>query len=525
MSSPTTQSPLDFKLYNSLSNNVEHFVPIEAGAVRMYVCGPTVYDHAHLGHARCYITWDVLNRYLRWSGFDVTYARNVTDVDDKILKRAEEQGVSPDEVARVNYLSFTEDMTALNCLPPDKEPRATEHIEAMIEGIQALISNEMAYETPDGSVYFRTSAKADYGKLSKKPLDELRSGARVDVDPNKESPLDFALWKSVSEEEQNQEGHWFASPWGSANKGRPGWHMECSAMNKAIFGDSIDIHAGGADLVFPHHENEIAQSECWTGAVPFSKYWMHNGFVNVSGEKMSKSLGNFSTIKSLMSRYDANTIRYFLLTNHYRMPVDFQEEALNAAENWVRSRSKILKEACQVQTCETEYCADRVMSLDAFHEFVTDSSALLMQWQLAMADDMNTAKALSVLNEGLSQLKSNPSDSKALDAVLTMLSVMGYSIAGFLADDTPALDVDAISTMYQTLMRETSQPEENLNTGDVEAMVQHLIDLRLLARTDKNWALSDGIRDHLLSVGIQLMDSKAGPTKWQVMNNPAKANV
>ena len=313
----STDTPT-LRLYNTLPGQTEIFEPLEAEKVRLYVCGPTVYDDAHLGHASCYITWDVLYRFLKFLGYDVTYARNVTDVDDKILKRAAELNVSPHEVARKNYESFTADMAALNCLPPDQEPFATGHIPQMITAIQALIDKNAAYVTPEGTVYFRVSAKDNYGALSKKPLDDLKSGARVEVDPHKESPLDFALWKHVSEEEQAKPDHAYESPWG---KGRPGWHIECSAMNHAIFGKQIDIHAGGADLVFPHHENEIAQSECWldlSGKTPndrFAKYWMHNGFVNVSGEKMSKSLGNFSTVKKVLERYDANTIRYFLLTN------------------------------------------------------------------------------------------------------------------------------------------------------------------------------------------------------------------
>jgi cysteinyl-tRNA synthetase len=272
-------SAKELQLFNTLTGKLEPFVPLDPAGkkVKMYVCGPTVYDDAHLGHARCYITWDVLYRFLKFLGYDVTYVRNVTDVDDKILNRAKERGESPAEVAEQNYRSFTQDMRALNVLPPDGEPRATQYIPQMIEAIQALVEKGAAYVTPEGTVYFRVEAKPDYGKLSKKPLDDLRAGARVEVDPYKESPLDFALWKHVSAKEQAQPGHSFDSPWG---KGRPGWHIECSAMNFACLGSQIDIHAGGADLIFPHHENEIAQTEAWLNLSGdensrFAKYWMH----------------------------------------------------------------------------------------------------------------------------------------------------------------------------------------------------------------------------------------------------------
>ena len=308
------------KLHNTYTNKIEEFIPLEGNKVKMYVCGPTVYDKAHLGHARCYITWDVLYRYLKFSGFDVTYARNVTDIDDKILKKADDNNVKPEAIAKEFYNSYIDSMKNLNVLKPDIEPFATKTLSEMINMVKELIDKGFAYAA-DGDVYFEVSKFKDYGKLSKQPIDDLMAGARVETDSKKKSPLDFALWKK-------DEIHGFRCPWG---KGRPGWHIECSAMIRKHLGKTIDIHAGGADLQFPHHENEIAQSECANG-VKFANYWLHNGFVTINKEKMSKSLNNFLTIDDVLKEYNSNTIRFFILTNHYRMPVEFNKEALDSAK-------------------------------------------------------------------------------------------------------------------------------------------------------------------------------------------------
>ena len=307
------------KLFNTYSDKIEEFTPLNGNKVNMYVCGPTVYDHPHLGHARCYITWDVVYRYLKFLGYDVKYCRNVTDVDDKILARSEKEGITPDEVAKKYYDIFSESMKKLNNLKPDIEPFATKNLGEMIAIVKKLIEKGFAYEV-DGDVYFRVKKFPKYGALSKQPIDDLVAGARVEASTKKEDVLDFALWKK-------DEKHGYKSPWGI---GRPGWHIECSAMARKHLAPEIDIHAGGADLIFPHHENEIAQSECANGC-QFVKYWLHNGFVTINKEKMSKSLGNFKTIDSILENYDANTIRFFILTNHYRMPVEFNDEALEAA--------------------------------------------------------------------------------------------------------------------------------------------------------------------------------------------------
>ncbi len=354
------------RLFNSYTNTVEEFKPIEGNKVKMYVCGPTVYDFAHLGHARCYITWDVLYRYLKFRGYDVTYCRNVTDVDDKILKKADKEGKTPTEVSQYWYKQFENSMKSLNTLKPDIEPFATKTLGEMISIVKDLIANGYAYEA-NGDVYFRVKKFPKYGYLSKQPIDQLESGARIEVGDLKEDPLDFALWK-------RDEKFGYNSPWGV---GRPGWHIECSAMSRKYLGKTIDIHAGGADLIFPHHENEIAQSECANGC-KFVNYWLHNGFVTINKEKMSKSLGNFLTIDDMLKNYDANTLRLFILTNHYRMPVEFSDEALTAAQ----AGAKRLTNAKQTPINEDL----DITATDDYKAFVE-----------AMDEDLNTSKALAVL--------------------------------------------------------------------------------------------------------------------------------
>lgn len=518
-----TEQTNGLRLFNTLHGQVEPFEALDAKGkrVNMYVCGPTVYDDAHLGHARCYITWDVLYRFLTFLGYDVKYVRNVTDVDDKILNRAKERGETPAELAERNYQSFTEDMAALNVLPPDEEPRATQYIQQMLEGIQALIAKGAAYPTPDGSVYFRVAAKPDYGKLKyatqdpallKKHLDDLKAGARVEVDEGKESPLDFALWKAVPLDDPNG----WESPWVAEGAvkgwGRPGWHMECSAMNHAVFGEQIDIHAGGADLIFPHHENEIAQSEAWTGKPPFAKYWLHNGFVNVSGEKMSKSLGNFSTIKKVLTRYDANTIRYFLLTNHYRMPVDFNDEALQAAENWVEktfgklkklniTRDELNKVLFQDASVVRDF--EKALNLEDFH---------LSEFLHAMEVDLNTAQGLAILNRTFSkmQLANAQGDySRAMELfqrVVNMMNVLGFSFEPLFAGASLP-EADIIYLYTQLAGNPTSSAEQG-----PEAMLEEIVAMRKDAKASKNWAQADAIRKQLTDIGLQILDNKDGTT-------------
>lgn len=452
------------KLHNSYTNKVEDFTPIDGNKVKMYVCGPTVYDNAHLGHARCYITWDVLYRYLKFKGYDVTYCRNVTDVDDKILKKAEKEGKTPEQVSQYWYKQFENSMKALNTLKPDIEPFATKTLGEMISIVKDLIAKGYAYEA-DGDVYFRVKKFSKYGYLSKQPIDQLESGARIEVGEHKEDPLDFALWKK-------DEKFGYKSPWGV---GRPGWHIECSAMSRKYLGKTIDIHAGGADLIFPHHENEIAQSECANGC-KFVNYWLHNGFVTINKEKMSKSLGNFLTIDDLLKKYDANTIRFFILTNHYRMPVEFSDEALSSAQAGVKrmlnaKRTKLNEDLDITQTEEYK----------AFVE--------------AMDDDLNTSKALAVLFDLTN--KANKDDKNAFTILVKLASVLGFTF------DKPQLSEEEIQNALKKVSEVLNKEFSSIND---------LISYRKEARDAKNWDIADKIRITLDECGIVLKDTKDGTT-------------
>ena len=458
------------KLHNTFTDKTEEFNTIEPNKVKMYVCGPTVYDNAHLGHARCYITWDVLYRYLKFKGYDVTYCRNVTDVDDKILKKAEKENKTPEEVSKYWYKAFENSMKALNTLKPDIEPFATKTLGEMISIVKDLIKNGYAYEA-GGDVYFRVKKFKNYGMLSKQPIDQLESGARVEVGDLKEDPLDFALWKK-------DEKFGYNSPWGV---GRPGWHIECSAMSRKYLGKTIDIHAGGADLIFPHHENEIAQSECANGC-KFVNYWLHNGFVTINNEKMSKSLGNFLTIDELLKTYDANTIRLFILTNHYRMPVEFSDEVLTSASNGVKRllNAKATK-------------IDDSLDLTQFEEY--------KQFVEAMDDDLNTSKALAVLFDLVN--KANKDVPYAYTLLVKLAETLGFNMTKTsLSEEELAQKVSEIS----------SKLGENLSSMD------ELISLRKNAREEKNWDLADKIRLACDEVGIILKDSKEGTT-WELKNS------
>lgn len=467
------QRDYKMKLYNSYSQNVEEFIPIEENKVKMYVCGPTVYDNAHLGHARCYITWDVLYRYLKFKGYDVTYCRNVTDVDDKILKKAETQGKTPDEIAQQYYQLFSQSMKKLNIYPPDIEPFATKTLGEMIAMNKQLIEKGFAYES-QGDVYFRVKNFDKYGALSKQPLDALEAGARVEESDIKENPMDFALWKK-------DEKFGYKSPWGV---GRPGWHIECSAMSRKYLGQTIDIHAGGADLIFPHHENEIAQSECANGC-KFVNYWLHNGFVTINKEKMSKSLGNFLTIDSLLEKYDANTIRFFILTNHYRMPVEFSDESLQSAQ----AGAKRLYNAINVarKSCNIEDGMD-ISAFDEYKDFVE-----------AMDDDLNTSKALAVLFD-LANKVNKQASAQNLTLLYKLSAVLGFNF-------------EKVEISEEELTEKISLISQKLGF-DINTM-DEIIALRKKARDEKNWDLADKIRLAVDEAGIVLKDSKEGTT-WEI---------
>ena len=451
------------KLHNSFTNQIEDFKPVEENKVKMYVCGPTVYDFAHLGHARCYITWDVLYRYLKFKGYDVTYCRNVTDVDDKILKKAEKENKTPEEVSQYWYKQFENSMKALNTLKPDIEPFATKTLGEMIGMVKDLINKGYAYEI-DGDVYFRVKKFPEYGSLSK----QLESGARIEVGDKKEDPLDFALWKK-------DEKFGYKSPWGV---GRPGWHIECSAMSRKYLGKTIDIHAGGADLNFPHHENEIAQSECANGC-KFVNYWLHNGFVTINKEKMSKSLGNFLTIDDLLKKYDANTIRFFILTNHYRMPVEFSDESLASASAGV-------KRMLNAKRANIDENFD-ITKTDAYKEFVE-----------AMDDDLNTSKALAVLFDLAN--RANKDEKDAFATLFTLASALGFSF------EKASLSEEEVNEVVKRI-------SEKL--GENFASMDELLAYRKKAREEKNWEVADKIRTAFDAENIILKDTKDGTT-WEV---------
>ncbi len=490
-------------LYNTLTRQKELFEPNTPNHVDLYMCGPTVYDDAHLGHARCYVAWDVLIRAMRYMGYTVNNARNLTDVDDKILNRARENNVPFGKWAKRYTQRFHEDMAALNVAPPTHEPKATEHIEDIINGCQVLIDNGHAYATDAGNVYYRTSAKADYGKLSKKPLDDLKTGARVEGETDKESPLDFALWKATPSDDTDS----WAAPFGGSGKGRPGWHMECSAMNHRLFKGQLDIHTGGADLTFPHHENEIAQSEAWSGCQPYAKYWLHNGFVTVDNDKMSKSLGNFATIRDLLQKYNADTLRHFLLTHHYRMPVDFTPEALDGAANRVEKIHRSLKKAADA----LELVPDVLAEFDALAHNSNDPT--VVQFVAALNDDINTPRALAAMDEAIQHLNTtlqtngnNPAIVRdAFWPVWTCYTVLGYTTAGIFSGDTLPTSLKQPLQLLATQLGIT--PKKT-----IEAMLQAIIEHRSTAKANKDWATSDNIRSSLASQGVTLEDSKDGTT-------------
>jgi cysteinyl-tRNA synthetase len=505
---PVTLIP---SLYNALSQTIEPLQTLVPGQVSLYVCGPTVYDDAHLGHARCYLTWDFLVRALGVFGYTVRYARNVTDVDDKILNKAAAQNTTYQAIAERYYASFSADMAQLNILPPTIEPRATQHIATMIEATSALVNKGFAYACQDGTVYFKTQDYADYGQLSRRTADDMQAGARVDVDSQKQHPLDFALWKGV------KSGASWTSPWG---EGRPGWHIECSCMIRDVLGEQIDIHAGGADLMFPHHENERAQSEAWLGKKPFVQCWMHNGFVNVSGQKMSKSLGNFATVGSLLKTYTSDAVRYFVASHHYRMPVDFHEDALTGAQNWVTKAHRTWQE---VEQLLGHTVTPKAIDISPFTsaQALADDTTIVGRFMAALADDMNTPKALAVLNEGLAELRrllvdaGTPAGVEAVQALAPVVMSVWHSLGFTYAwrEATPViLPHDALCKLAFEVFP-SDQPFE-INALSAEALLDELIAARKQAKQDKNWPLADTLRNGLAAIGITLQDKKDGVVEW-----------
>lgn len=461
---------MSLKIYNTLTAQKEVFQPIEANKVKMYVCGMTVYDYCHIGHARVLVSFDVITRYLRHIGYDVTYIRNITDVDDKIFARAAENGEAYDVLTQRFIDAMHEDETALSVISPDQEPRATAHIQDIINMIQRLIENDYAYAADNGDVYYAIDKFADYGKLSKRNTDELLAGARIDVEKHKRNPLDFVLWKAAKPGEASWE-----SPWGD---GRPGWHIECSAMSTCCLGDTFDIHGGGPDLKFPHHENEIAQSEGATGT-KYVNYWMHAGAVRVNKEKMSKSLGNFFTIREVLEKYPAEVIRYFLVSSHYRSQVDYSEDNLVEAN----------------ATLDRLYQSLRGLKENDFSSKELEQS-YISRFKSSMDDDFNTPEALAVMFDLVRELNvARTDESEKIASLATTLKTLGEAL-GILQ-----LDPEAYFK---------GESSGGLSNDDIDQLVQDRTD----ARTNKNWAESDRIRDLLLGQGITLDDSKDG-TSWR----------
>ncbi|KRV75756.1 cysteine--tRNA ligase [Pseudomonas citronellolis] len=455
-------------LYNTLSKVKEPFQPLVGNQVRMYVCGMTVYDFCHIGHARVMVAFDVIARWLRQRGYELTYVRNITDIDDKIIRRAQENGEPFDALTERMIAAMHEDEARLSVLRPDIEPRATGHIAGMHAMIQTLIDKGFAYAPGNGDVYYRVGKFVGYGKLSRKKIEDLRIGARIEVDESKEDPLDFVLWKAAKPGEPSWE-----SPWGA---GRPGWHIECSVMSTCCLGETFDIHGGGPDLVFPHHENEIAQSEAATGK-PYAATWMHAGAVRVDGEKMSKSLGNFFTIREVLEKYHPEVVRFLLVSSHYRSPINYSEDNLKEAKGALERFYTALRGLPEVEAAGGEAFAERFAA--------------------AMDDDFNTPEAVAVLFEMAREVnRLREADLQAAAALAAKLR----ELAGLLG--VLQLEPDAFLQ---------AGAAGKVDAAQVEALIQ----ARLEARAAKNWAESDRIRDELTAMGVVLEDGKGGTT-WRL---------
>ena len=455
------------RIYNTLSRQKEEFKPLVAGKVGMYVCGITVYDLLHMGHGRTYVSFDIMNRYFKYLGYDVTYVRNITDVDDKIIKRAQQNNETFEQLTERTINMMHEDFAALKILPVDIEPKVSTHMPEIIDIIQRLIDKEHAYVASNGDVMFEVSSYADYGKLGKQDLSQLISGARVDVDSAKRSPMDFVLWKLAKPEEPNWD-----SPWG---KGRPGWHIECSAMNHKHLGSHFDIHGGGSDLTFPHHENEIAQS-CCAFDTPYVNYWLHTGMVQVDNEKMSKSLDNFFTVREVLKQYDAESVRYFLINGHYRSQLNYSDDNLKQAK----------------ASLERLYTALRDVEPN-LNVVLTDFEQV-DKFNTAMDDDFNTPEALSVMFELAKELNKEK-----------------------LSDVNKASDIAGVMVKLGEVLGILQTPPElffQSGQGDEVEEIEQLIAKRNQARTDKDWTAADEARDALTAMGITLEDSE-GKTTWR----------
>mgnify|MGYP002744548062 FL=1 len=483
------------KLYNTMTNKIEEFKTIEENKVKMYVCGPTVYNYIHLGNARPIVVFDTLARYFKYKGMEVDYVQNFTDVDDKIINKSIEEGISASEVSEKYIKCFFEDINRLNILESVKRPKVTENMEEIIEIIQKLIDNGFAYEK-DGDVYFEVKKYKDYGKLSNQKIEELELGARIDVSEIKKNPMDFALWKKKKKE---GEPFW-ESPWG---QGRPGWHIECSAMAKKYLGDTFDIHGGGQDLVFPHHENEIAQSKCaYHGN--FANYWLHNGFIQINGDKMSKSLGNFFLLREILEKFSGNVVRLFILSTHYRKPINFSfenmEDTKKALQNIVKSMNKfeaIIGKYKNEKTVEITNL-DFSQKIDEFDKKFED----------AMDEDMNTPQALATIFDQIRETNKFISVNK--DELSTIYAEIekSYESLKIKIGNVFGIEIE---------MENSAKEEDGENMELTKKLIELLIKLRSEARSEKNFKLSDEIRDELKGLGVEIKDNRDGTTDYDFM--------
>ena len=466
------------KLFNTMSRRKEEFVPLEEGKVRMYVCGPTVYNLIRIGNARPMIIFDTVRRYLEYKGYEVNYVSNFTDVDDKIIKKAIEEGVSSEEISQRYIAECKKDMAGMNVKPATTHPLATQEIDGMIDMIQTLIDKGYAYPVADGTVYFRVKKFKEYGKLSHKNLDDLQSGFRslqVSGEDQKEDPLDFVLWKPKKEGEP-----FWKSPWCD---GRPGWHIECSVMSRKYLGEEIDIHAGGEDLVFPHHENEIAQSECCNG-VPFAKYWMHNAFLNIDNRKMSKSLGNFRTVRQIGEQYDLQVLRFFMLNAHYRSPLNFSADLMESSKN---ALERITDAAARLRDRQTAASVQEASEDEK--QMMQEEAGFITKFEEAMDDDFNTADALAAVFELVKFANTNVQEGSSAEFAAYTLEVMTKlcDVLGLILDKKDDI---------------------------LDEEIENLIAERQAARKAKDFARADEIRGLLLDKGIELKDTREG-VKWK----------